>query len=67
MNMSDYKIERESVLHADPELEQIVLRLKTNDGQYRQYSYVLSKTDKPEEIADLEEQIEKLLVSTLRK
>jgi hypothetical protein len=65
--MNNYKIEREAIALSGTGTAQIVLRLKTDDGQYRQYSYILSETDNNEQIADLEANAEKLMASTLRK
>lgn len=65
--MSNYIISKESMPLSETRHRQVIIRLKTDDGQYRQYSYIQSENDKPEEIANLEAEIGRFLASTLRK
>lgn len=63
--MSDYRIERESFPLSGTRHRQVIIRLKTDEGQYRQYSYIRSEHDKEDEIADLEAEIERFLAASI--
>jgi hypothetical protein len=65
MAKPNYNITREVVPSLMPKGQVITFKLSADDGQFRRYSYVLGENENAEDIANLENEIKKLLASRL--
>lgn len=63
--MIEFKLTKEIVPCEAKDKKQAVLHLNASNGQYRQYSYLFSENDRPEDIAEMEAEAVKLMQETI--